>query len=107
MSPAIRASKYFGLIEAHWKPEHGDAGKAQAREWVRKMVEILKPYMTEELRYTPSERDPLYSTINAGYGATTYAKLGQLKLKYDPTNFFKNNANVPPGAKVEHSITKT
>ena len=30
------------------------------------------------------------------YGAEQWARLVDLKAKYDPTNFFRFNANIPP-----------
>jgi FAD/FMN-containing dehydrogenase len=34
--------------------------------------------------------------VRAAYGDTTYARLVELKNRYDPTNFFRMNQNIPP-----------
>jgi FAD/FMN-containing dehydrogenase len=35
--------------------------------------------------------------VRAGYGAN-YERLAALKAKYDPTNLFRMNQNIPPGS---------
>ena len=35
--------------------------------------------------------------IRQAYGEVKYDRLKALKRKYDPTNFFRLNQNIPPG----------
>ena len=35
--------------------------------------------------------------VRAAFGADKFAKLSGIKRKYDPTNLFRLNQNIPPG----------
>ena len=35
--------------------------------------------------------------VQQSYGSEKYGRLTALKRKYDPTNFFRLNQNIPPG----------
>ena len=98
LASAIRKARYFGILEAYWKPEFGDAGKEAARTWCHGVTDILKPHCSENLRYAAADNynnDPLYKD-QAGYGSVQYQRLGQLKAKYDPHNLLRNNMNILP-----------
>jgi len=34
--------------------------------------------------------------VRGAYPAPTYARLRELKQRYDPDNLFRSNANIPP-----------
>jgi Berberine and berberine like len=34
--------------------------------------------------------------VKEAIGADTYQRLREVKMKYDPTNFFRMNQNIPP-----------
>ena len=100
----IRRARYFAIIEAYWKPELGDEGKEVARTWARTAFSILAPYKPGEMRYAPDEvntgNTPAEAAFQgegvAGYTIDLHSKLGQLKAKYDPENFFRENVNILP-----------
>jgi hypothetical protein len=35
--------------------------------------------------------------VREAYSSSTYARLAEIKAKYDPTNFFRLNQNIKPG----------
>ncbi len=37
-----------------------------------------------------------YTAVQASYGSPNYDRLVELKTKYDPTNLFRLNQNIPP-----------
>jgi hypothetical protein len=40
--------------------------------------------------------DEGHERIRQAYGSAKYQRLRALKQKYDPTNFFRLNQNIPP-----------
>jgi hypothetical protein len=105
VAPQVRQAKYFALIEARWKPNSGDAGRAAARAWCKEAARITGKYSAAVMRHAP---DSIYdSSMNkqraedigahdVGYGESAVSRLQEIKLKYDPANFFCMNANISP-----------
>lgn len=62
--------------------------------WVRNLWQTMKPFSTGG-EYVNNLGDEGEDRIRAAYGAN-YARLATLKAKYDPTNFFRLNANIRP-----------
>jgi FAD/FMN-containing dehydrogenase len=62
--------------------------------WARALAQALQPYSTgaTHLNFMGDESA---DTIRAAFGGN-YARLAQLKAKYDPTNFFSLNQNIAP-----------
>jgi hypothetical protein len=84
-----RDSLYNLLILARWSdPSDGDRVRAVGRETWRK----VEPF-TAGFYSNLNESDKRSTARN--YGGN-YARLVQLKRKYDPTNLFRLNANVEP-----------
>lgn len=62
--------------------------------WARAFSDALKPHSSGAyLLNFVGEESP--DTIRAAFGSN-YARLADLKAKYDPTNFFSLNRNVKP-----------
>jgi len=80
-------------IVASWLPENiGDAERHI--EWVRKFFGALEPHSRGV--YVNFTSDDAADRVRAAYSDQQWRRLTALKAKYDPTNFFRMNANIPP-----------
>ena len=50
----------------------------------------------EEGVYVNFVGDPTQRAIEASFGAENYARLREIKRRYDPYNVFRSNANIAP-----------
>jgi hypothetical protein len=89
-----RDAQYNFLIVGMW-PE--PAQDATGIPWVRGLWQALQPYSVENI-YVNYESDVGVDRVQAAYGAAKYQRLVALKITYDPTNFFRLNANIKPTA---------
>jgi FAD/FMN-containing dehydrogenase len=81
-------------IMASWLPE--EAGDADRHiDWVRRMYHALAPYSRGV--YVNFTSDDASERVRQAYTGQQWTRLTALKAKYDPTNFFGMNANIPPG----------
>jgi FAD/FMN-containing dehydrogenase len=71
------------------------AGFESEREWARTFWAALEPYHTSV--YVNFLMEEGEERIRAAYGAEKYERLKALKRRYDPTNLFRLNQNIPPG----------
>src|SRR4051812_17776756 len=64
--------------------------------WTREFADAIAPFRSGDylLNFLGDESD---DTIRAAFGSN-YARLVEVKTKYDPTNFFRVNQNVQPGS---------
>jgi hypothetical protein len=69
-------------------------GFDEEREWVRNLWSALEPYHTSV--YVNFLGDEGQDRVRDAYGAEKYARLQELKRRYDPENFFRINQNIPP-----------
>ena len=70
-------------------------GFEDERAWARSYWEALAPYHTSVyVNFLMNEGD---DRIREAYGSEKYARLKTLKRRYDPTNLFRRNQNIPPG----------
>ena len=76
-----------------WLPE--DPEPDRHIEWVRSFFGALEPY--SQGVYVNFTNDDSSERVRTGaYSAEQWTRLVGLKAKYDPTNFFRMNANIPP-----------
>jgi FAD/FMN-containing dehydrogenase len=81
-------------IVASWLPE--EVGGADRHiDWVRRMFHALEPYSRGV--YVNFTSDDAGERVRAAYTDQQWTRLTSLKAKYDPTNFFRMNANIPAG----------
>jgi hypothetical protein len=89
-----RDAQYNFLIVGMWDDAAQDAGGIG---WVRGLWQAMQPFSTGNI-YVNYESDVGMDRVQAAYGAAKYARLVALKHAYDPTNFFRLNANIQPTA---------
>jgi FAD/FMN-containing dehydrogenase len=90
-----RDANFLVTAEASWDdPSDSD----DAIQWGRDLWETMGGHSTGGMYLNfaglGEENEAL---VKAGYGVN-YERLTQLKAKYDPTNFFRMNLNIPPAA---------
>ena len=87
-----RDAQYNFLIVGMWADPAQDAGGIS---WVRGLWQALQPFSSGNI-YVNYESDVGVDRVQAAYGAAKYDRLVALKNTYDPTNFFRLNANIKP-----------
>ncbi len=101
ITSAMRNARYYAVIEAYWRPGSGFVGKEEARDWAHGIYRVLAQYKCTEMTHAADEVSssiPLATTSDYVDLATEQriGKLILLKSKYDPQNFFSENANIIP-----------
>jgi FAD/FMN-containing dehydrogenase len=82
------------LVTALWAdPAQTDENLA----WTRGLWEAMRPH-TSDAAYLNYVGDEGEDRVKSSYGRSNYQRLVALKQKYDPTNFFRLNQNIAPGA---------
>ncbi len=92
---SIRRPGFFAYIAA--TPDEGTSPDV-ANEWVKGVRLALNSVSTGDAYVNGLfvGGEPDQNRVESGYGVN-YARLRELKRRYDPTNFFRLNANVKPG----------
>jgi FAD/FMN-containing dehydrogenase len=92
-----RASRFNLLILGMW-PER--RAKAENVGWVQSISEALAPHASSRVyvNYLGQSGDEDVGRVEAAYGPKAYARLVDLKNKYDPENLFRLNQNIQPTA---------
>jgi len=62
--------------------------------WTKEFFEAMRPHLDDAV-YVNNLGEEGDERVRAAFGAN-YQRLAALKRKYDPTNFFRANQNVPP-----------
>lgn len=86
------ASHDINIVGA-WPPEQADEADRH-RAWVRGFFDALAPHSRGV--YVNFTSDDAAERVRAAYSPEAWTRLTSLKAKYDPTNFFDRNANIPP-----------
>jgi FAD/FMN-containing dehydrogenase len=72
------------------------ADDARNIEYTKRISGAMKPWSTGRA-YLNFIGDEGAGRVEAAFGPEKYAKLRALKTKWDPTNLFRHNQNIPPG----------
>jgi FAD/FMN-containing dehydrogenase len=87
-----RDATFFMNVHARWESRQEDEA---CTAWARKVFDAMAPYATGGTYVNFMSEDD--ERARAAYGAN-YERLARLKARYDPTNLFRMNQNVPPAA---------
>ena len=70
---------------------------AAEREWARSVAAAFRPHAAKDGSYVngSAEFDDL-DPVQAAYGAAKFARLVEIKAKYDPANMFHSTADIAP-----------
>ena len=90
-----RAAGFDVNMNGVWLPEE-DENAATHVAWTRSYFDALEP-MARGV-YVNFLGDEGRDRVRTAYGPQTYDRLARLKARYDPTNLFRSNQNVPPAA---------
>ena len=82
-------------INGVWLPEEADAA-AEHMAWARSLFQKLQP--TSRGVYVNFLGDEGRDRVRSAYGSDKFERLARLKARYDPTNLFRSNQNIPPAA---------
>jgi FAD/FMN-containing dehydrogenase len=90
---AHRDAEYDVVIVGRWT----DPSEAQRHlAWARGLSAALRPF-ARGVYVNYLGVDDGADRVRAAYRPETYARLAALKTRYDPTNLFRLNQNIPPG----------
>src|SRR5215467_6211745 len=87
----LRSNPYHLEILGFWDPANEDAVNLG---WVERLFAAMQAFNAGEV-YVNSLDEGEGHRVREAYG-TNYARLVMLKAKFDPTNFFCCNHNIPP-----------
>ncbi len=87
-----RNGHYDLLILASW-PDPADTGKNV--EWARAFYAGMQPYLAGGVFPNLMGQEEIAGRAQQAYG-TNYARLAEIKKRYDPTNLFRMNLNIKP-----------
>ena len=88
-----RDATYNMVIVSRWlTPLDADANV----KWARATSDAVKPYGTGTVyvNYIGAGESP--DRVRASFSPAKFARLAEVKRKYDPTNLFRTNQNIPP-----------
>ena len=89
-----RRDGYNFLVVSEWLDPQDTARNIA---WTRETYDAMKPHYSPGRYVNYLEKDEAGDAVRAAYGPN-YDRLRSLKAKYDPTNFFQMNQNIPPGS---------
>jgi FAD/FMN-containing dehydrogenase len=92
-----RDAGFACVIQSTWHPDKAAEVSDSNREWVRRTWEAVKPFSTGGNYVNFQTADETPDRTQGSYRAN-YARLQEVKAKYDPNNLFRVNRNIPSRA---------
>ena len=92
---AHRDARWDALILTGWEDASEDADQIA---WSRKVHESWRPFCSDASYTNALSADDTEDDVRSSYGSA-YERLAEIKARYDPTNFFRLNANIKPAAR--------
>ncbi len=89
-----RDARHSVIVGVDWDDPQDAAARDENIAWARQVWKKLEPFTDGFYVNTLATDDP-HQRVRATYGEN-YPRLVALKDRYDPTNLFRMNANVPP-----------
>jgi hypothetical protein len=89
-----RDSSYNLVTLSRWA-DGGDAAPNVA--WARSTSDAAKPFTNGRVYVNYIGPGEAPDRVRAAFSADKFARLTSVKRKYDPTNLFRMNQNIPPG----------
>jgi Berberine and berberine like len=90
-----RSGGYVFNIAAQAPPEAVELYEAD-RTWVRNFWDAMRPHARGSGSYVNFIADAEEDRVRATYGPEKYARLAEIKRRWDPDNAFHLNANIKP-----------
>jgi FAD/FMN-containing dehydrogenase len=89
-----RDADYNFVIVSRWA-DSADAERNVA--WARSASEMARPFTNGRVYVNYIGIGEAPDRVRASFGEDKFARLVEIKSKYDPTNLFRINQNIPPG----------
>jgi FAD/FMN-containing dehydrogenase len=96
---AQREAAFAVAVEAQWTDPNESL---RNKEWALAGSQLLQPHATGGHMPNFLDEEP-QAVIQAAFGEN-YARLAEIKTKYDPTNFFSMNLNIQPGRRTRRAL---
>ena len=90
-----RSGGYVFNIAAHAPPDARELYEAD-RTWVQNFWGAMRPHARGSGSYVNLIADAEEDRVKATYGPEKYARLAEVKRRWDPANAFHLNANIKP-----------
>jgi len=88
-----RSARFNHIITAGWRDPAEDAGNMA---WADGFHAAMTPHYGAGVYVNYLDRGEPAEVIETAYGAANWARLRQLKRRYDADNMFRRNHNIPP-----------
>ena len=90
---SYRTARYDLVIVSVWSDPADDDVNIR---WARELHDAVEPFSLGAVYVNSVGDEDMAAGVRASYPAETFERLSALKAKYDPTNFFRLNPNIPP-----------